>query len=292
MARALVFGITGQDGFYLTQILEREHIEVIGVSRNNEEFITGNLSDFTFVENLIKEIQPEYIFHLAANSVTHHNALFENYESISTGTLNILESVYRNNLNCKVFISGSAIQFKNEGGPINEETDFEASSAYSLARIQSVYTARYYRKLGLKVYVGYFFNHDSPLRNEHHINKKITNAINKIKSGISETVEIGDLDAEKEFNFAGDMMEAVWVLVNQDSVTEAVLGSGKSYPVKDWIKICAEITGVEDIFNYIKKNESYKSPYKKLVSDPTKIKSLGWKPKVNMKQLAELMLKN
>ena len=70
------------------------------------------------------------------------------------------------------------------------------------------------------------------------------------------------------------------------------MGSGKSYPVKDWIKICAEITGVEDIFNYIKKNESYKSPYNKLVSNPTKIKNLGWKPKVNMKQLAELMLKN
>ena len=175
----IVFGASGQDGYYLNELLQKQNINVIKVSRKIGDLI-GNIADYSFVESIIKEYQPKYIFHFAANSTTHHRALFENHESISTGTLNVLEAVRLHCPATKVFLSGSAMQFKNEGFPISEQTPFEASSPYSVARIQSVYAARYYRdKFGLKVYVGYFFNHDSPLRTEQHVNQKIASSKGK-----------------------------------------------------------------------------------------------------------------
>lgn len=176
--RALIFGINGQDGYYLNQLLIANNIEVIGVSNFIDKWIRGDVSIFEFVEELIIKHKPEYIFHFAANSTTHHSALFDNHNAISTGTLNILECVKNYSPRSKVFLSGSAMQFKNEGLPIDEKTPFAASSPYSVARIQSVYAGRYYRDtFGLQVYVGYFFNHDNPLRIERHVNQKIAAAV-------------------------------------------------------------------------------------------------------------------
>ena len=155
--KALIFGVTGQDGYYLSKLLTKNNYLVIGVSRKKGDWISGDVSDLKFVENIIKAEKPDIVFHLAANSTTRHDALFENHETISTGTLNILESVYKFHPKCKVFLSGSAMQFANNGSPIDEHTPFEASSPYAVARIQSTYAARYYRSKGLEVYMGYFF---------------------------------------------------------------------------------------------------------------------------------------
>lgn len=288
--KAVIFGITGQDGFYLSKLLQQQNIEVIGVSRENTQYITGDIADFSFVENIVKTELPDYIFHLAAHSVTAHDALFDNYHSISTGTLNILEAVYRHRKSCRVFISGSAIQFQNNGKPIDENTPFAVDNAYSLTRVQSVLSARYYRELGIKTYVGYFFNHDSPLRNEHHINKKITNFINEIRNGAQKTMEIGNWDVKKEFNFAGDMMQAIWLLINQDTHFEAVIGSGESYSIKEWIETCGKIADIKDIFSYFTQNNNYKAPYQILVSNPDLLRSLGWKPENDFYDLAEMMM--
>ena len=286
--KAIIFGANGQDGFYLSQLLQTHNIEVIKVSRSGE-LVIGDVANRQFVESIIQSHQPDYIFHLAANSTTRHNALFENHESISTGTINILEAVYRHSPKTKVFLSGSAMQFENKGLPIDENTPFAPLSPYAVSRIQSVYAGRYFRSLGLKIYVGYFFNHDSPLRKVQHINQKIALAVKKIALGSDAKVEIGDLTVEKEFNFAGDIVEAVWCLINQDDIFETVLGSGKAYSIENWLELCfAKID--RDWRDYVIINENFKSEYQILVSNPTLIKSLGWQPKLDIKDLAEMMM--
>lgn len=288
--KTIIFGINGQDGYYLTQLLTLKGVEVIGVSRSNSK-LSGDVADFNFVESIIKQHQPDYIFHFAANSTTRHDALFDNHGAISTGTLNILEATRLHSPQSKVFLSGSAMQFKNEGRPINEQTPFEASSAYSVARIQSVYAGRYYRNtFGLSVYVGYFFNHDSPLRPISHVNQKIVAAANSIAKGRTEKLELGNIEVRKEFNYAGDVVEAIWTLVNQNDVFEAVVGSGLAYSIQDWVKYCFEKIN-KNYEDYIVVKQDFIPEYKILVSDPQLIKSIGWEPTVNFYQLADMMMK-
>src|SRR4029079_12519546 len=114
---------------------------------------------------------------------------------------------------------------------ISETDPFEASSIYAVNRIHTVYAARYYRALGVKAYVGYFFNHDIPLRSERHINKKIIEAAKRIAAGSKEKLEIADVNVKKEFGFAGDIVKGIWSLVDQDTVPEAMIGTGKAYAI-------------------------------------------------------------
>jgi GDPmannose 4,6-dehydratase len=289
---ALIFGINGQDGYYLNEICKTNGITVIGVSRTNSKWYLGDVSDFNFVESLIKVNRPDYIFHLAANSTTRHDAIFENHESISTGTLNILEAAYRHSPHSRIFLSGSAMQFRNNNLAINESTEFHASSPYSVARIQSVYAGRYFReKHNLKVYVGYFFNHDSPLRNEHHVNQKIVRAAQRIANGSKEVLEIGNINVQKEFNFARDMMEAVWCLVNQNNEFELVLGSGKPYSIEYWLELCFEKLNL-NWQNHIQINENFVAEYDKLYCNPERLLKLGYSPSIDINALAEIMIKN
>ncbi|HRP54961.1 GDP-mannose 4,6-dehydratase [Agriterribacter sp.] len=287
--RALIFGSNGQDGFYLNLLLSNLGIEVINVSRTNAA-ICGSVSDYHFVQKLIKENIPDYIFHFAARSSTKHEFLFENHETIATGTINILESIKLFSPLTRVFISGSAMQFKNKNLPIDEATEFEASSPYSIARIHSVYAARYYIKaFRLKVYVGYFFNHDSPLRTEQHVNQKIVRAVQRIASGSTEKLILGDIEVQKEFNYAGDVVDAVWELVNQDMISEAVIGSGKAYTIKDWLELCFSLKKLQ-WQNYVVLQNHYIPEYRILLSNPGVIKGIGWEPKINFYQLANMMM--
>lgn len=287
---AIIFGINGQDGYYLKQLLISQNIEVIGVSRNNADFI-GNVADLSFVESLISKFKPEYVFHLAANSTTRYDVLFENHETISTGTINILDSVKKISPSTKVFLSGSALQFENLGHPISEDDPFEGSSPYSVSRIHSVFMGRYYReKFGLKVYVGYFFNHDSALRSEHHINQKIVQTAKRIAAGSNERLTIGSLEAKKEFNFSGDIVAAIWKLVNQEIVFEVVIGCGVAYRIKDWIKCCFEKV-LLNWEHHVDIDLNYTPEYDILVSNPKRILELGWKPEVDFTGLCNIMMK-
>ena len=286
--KAIIFGISGQDGYYLSSLLQREGIEVIGSSRT--QGAKGDIGDLFFVESLIKENKPDYIFHLAAESSTKHQHLFQNHNSISTGTINILESCRLHSPESRIFLAGSAMQFENNGSPISESTPFSASSPYALARIQSTYAGRYYRdSFGMKVYVGFLFNHDSHRRSEDHINQKIVRTIQKIKRGENIKLEIGNPDVRKEFNFAGDIVEAIWTLVNQEKISECIIGSGESFSIKDWIDECFSITGI-DQEGHVCSIENFSSEYKNLVSDPKIIKGIGWSPKINFKNLARKMM--
>lgn len=289
MKKALIFGANGQDGYYLSKLLQLNKIDVISISRTSG-LILGDVANFEFVENIIKNLQPSYVFHFAANSTTKHTALFENHNSISSGTLNILESVRKHAPNAKVFISGSAMQFKNDGLPINENTPFESSSAYSAERIYSVYLSRYYReKFHLNTYVGYLFNHDSPLRNENHINQKIVLSALGIANGCQDKLIIGDVDVKKEFNYAGDIVTAIWQLVSQNEISEMVIGSGVAYNIRNWIEYCFNKMGLKWEEHTIK-DEKFVTEYNILVSDPKLLMSTGWEPTKNIFQLAELMM--
>ena len=285
---AIIFGAGGQDGFYLTRLLQQQHIGVIAVSRS-AGFIHTDITDYAQVHELIQKNQPDYIFHLAANSTTRHEAIFENHAAISTGTLNILEAVKNSSAHTKVFISGSALQFTNDQQPIKETDAFEARDPYAVSRIQSVYAARYFRSLGIKTYVGYFFNHDSPLRSERHMCKKISEACKRIARGSEEKLLIGDIQAVKEWTFAGDTVKAVLTLVEQDVIFEANIGTGMGYSIEDWLNECAALTGI-NWTHHVETDLSFVPAYQRLIADPGLIFSLGWKPETSFSDLAKMMM--
>jgi GDPmannose 4,6-dehydratase len=284
----LLFGANGQDGFYLSELLIAKGYQVISVSRSGGN-VQADVADPVSTRELIRSYQPDYIFHLAANSTTRHDALFENHATISTGTLNILEAVRMHSPHSKVFISGSGLQFRNEDRPIKETDPFEARDAYSVSRIQSVYASRYYRSLGVRSYVGYFFNHDSPRRTSRHISKMIAQKVAEIGRGGDTVIEIGDMSVRKEWAFAGDIVQAVWTLVQQDDVFEATLGCGIAYSIEDYLKLCFDRIG-KDWNQYVTVKPGFKAEYKQLVADPSTIFSLGWKPETDFGQLVDMMM--
>lgn len=288
MPSVIIFGANCQDGYYLTEIYRKRGYEVLGISRTGV-LLQGDVGSFELVEELVRSRKPDMIFHVAATSTTRHDVLFENHKTIGTGALNILEAVYRWHPECKVFLTGSGLQFVNTGIPIHETDPFEASSAYSVERIHSVYAARYFRTLGVRVYVGYLFHHESPLRKSHHVSQNIIQAVKRIAVGSSEKLELGDISVEKEWAFAGDIAEGMTVLIGQESVFEAVLGTGKTYTIEDWLNICFASVG-DDWRHHVVFRDGFVSEYKRLVSNPETMHSLGWRSKVDIVELAELML--
>ncbi len=286
--KAIIFGANGQDGHYLSELCKLKTIEPIGVSRCGN-WVRGDVSNYKQVEQLIKEHKPTYIFHVAAKSTTRHDALFENHETISTGTLNILEAVRLHSPTAKIFITGSGVQFENKGAPISEVDKFDANSPYAVARIQSVYAARYYRSLGLRVYVGYLFHHESPLRKAHHVSKIVALAARRIADGGKEIIELGDISVKKEWTFAGDVAGGIFTLIDQDDVFEAVIGSGVAYTIENWLEQCFGMIG-KDWHDHVRIREGFTPEYKCLVSNPGTINSLGWFPAVGFQELTRMMI--
>ena len=288
MKKAIIFGANGQDGYYLNELLKLNNIDVTGISRSGD-WLYADISNYDQVAEIIKSKNPDYIFHLAANSTTRHEALFENHATISTGTLNILEAVKLFSPDTKVFLSGSGLQFKNNDQPIKETDAFEATSTYAVSRIQSVYAARYYRSIGIKAYFGYFFNHESPVRPERHMSKKIANAAQRIAAGSNEKLEIGDISVKKEWTYAGDVVKGILTLVQQEDIFEATIGSGLAYSIEEWLEQCFGLIQ-KDWRDFVTERNDFTPEYKILVSDPSTLFSLGWKPEVSFSLLAKKMV--
>jgi GDPmannose 4,6-dehydratase len=286
---ALIFGSSGQDGIYTAKLLRSQGYHVVGLSRSAGDMIM-DISDHKAVEELIKNYKPNYIFHYAAYSTTKHDVLYENHAIISGGTLNILESVRRYSLSTKVFITGSGVQFINTGESICENNTFEATSPYAAERIASVYLARYFRTLGVKAYVGYLFHHESPYRKPSHVSQRVAQAVHRIAKGADEILEIGSISVEKEWIFAGDVVQAIMTLMLQENVFESVIGTGKGYTIENWLDVCFGLENL-DWRKYTRVAESFVPEYKRLVSNPKTIFSLGWRPKTSFKQLAYMMVK-
>ncbi len=289
MPKALIFGINGQDGFYLRKLLETNSIEVTGVSRSEGDWQQGDVGNPDFVERLIKAKSPEYIFHLAANSAVRHDLLFEQHATIVNGALNILESVFQHSPQSRVFIAGSGLQFVNKGKPVSENDEFFAGNAYTLARIQAVYAARFYRTKGIKAYTGYLFHHDSPLRSAQHLNRRIVDTVKKIAAGSPASITIGDITVEKEFGFAGDIVEGIFQFIQQDSFFEACIGTGKAYTIERWLEICFSSIG-KRWQDHVQLQKDYIPDFKKLVSDISSMKKINWEAKTGIEELARMML--
>jgi len=203
--------------------------------------------------------------------------------------LNILESVRRCAPDCKVFITGSGLQFINTGAPIAETDPFDHNSSYVIARNYSVQAARYFRSLGVKTYVGYLFHHESPLRKPNHVSQKIAQAAIRIAGGSGESIQLGDISTSKEWTFAGDVAEAIMTLVNQDTVCEATIGSGESHTIQDWLDACFGLVNM-NWREHVSTIDGFTAEYPLLLSDPHTINSLGWKPRVSFNDLASLMM--
>jgi GDPmannose 4,6-dehydratase len=287
--RALIFGASGQDGHYLAQLLQADGVEPIKVSRAIDVGISADVGDRERVRALVADLQPAYVFHLAARSTTRHEALFDNHAAISTGTLNILESVRAHAPNARVFLTGSGVQFRNLGSPISERDPFEASSAYSVARIHSVHAGRYFRSLGIRVYVGYLFHHESPRRKLDHVSRIVASAAVRIAGGIDKKLQIGDVSVEKEWTFAGDVASAIWTLIRQDRVMEATIGSGLAYSIEHWLEACFARVDLR-WSDHVTLKPGFAPEYSRLVSDPSSILALGWRPRVSIDELAAMMV--
>jgi GDPmannose 4,6-dehydratase len=285
---ALIFGANGQDGYYLCECCRADGIDPIGVSRSGD-WLRGDVSDYSQVERLVKSYKPDFIFHLAATSNTRHDAWLENHQSISTGTLNIFESVKNHSPDSRVFITGSGVQFKNTGRPISENDTFFPNNPYSVARIHSVYATRYYRSLGLRAYVGYLFHHESPLRKSYHLSQSIACLARQVAEGRSQRLPLGDTSVMKEYTFAGDVARGILTLVRQQSVFEAAIGSGVDHSVEEWLNACFAVNN-HDWRPFVQFREDFSPEYKRLVSDPATIRALGWSPRVSFDELAQMMV--
>ena len=285
---AIIFGANGQTGHYLGELCRTSGLVPIGVSRTGAP-VRADVSRFDEVVALFREHSPSHVFHLAAASTTRHDALFENHATISTGTLNVLEAARLHCPGARIFVAGSGVQFVNRGAPISERDAFDATSPYAVARIHSAYAARYFRTLGLRVFVGYLFHHESPLRKAGHLSQLIALAARRIAAGSAEPLEIGDLGVEKEWTFAGDVARAIFALASQDRVFEATIGSGETHSVREWVERCFAHVGL-DWRQHVRAREGFVPEYRRLVSDPTTIRSLGWTPTVPLDELARMMM--
>ena len=285
---ALIFGANGQDGPYLVEALRARGIEAVGVSRSGP-WRRGDVAVRADVEAAVREVRPAYIFQLAASSTTRHEALHENHESISTGALNVLESARLHAPEARVFLAGSGLQFENAGAPIDETAPFEASSPYALARIHSVYAARYFRSRGLRTYVGYLFHHDSPRRGPRHVAQLVARAARRIGAGSDEVLELADTSVVKEWTFAGDVARAMVTLCAQDDINEAVIGSGEGHSIAEWVERCFAVVG-RTWRDHVRLTPGGRGEYPRLISRPARLRSLGWRPEVTFDQLAEMMV--
>jgi GDPmannose 4,6-dehydratase len=287
--KALIFGASGQDGYYLSEACHRRKIKVVGVARREGPWLQGDVASPELVEQCIRRYTPDLIFHLAATSTTRHEALYENHAAIGTGTLNILESVKRWSPQSKVFITGSGVQFINNGQPIRETDPFDHQSAYAAVRNYSVYLARYFRSIGIQAYVGYLFHHESPLRAEHHVCQHIAQAALNIAAGNDDILELGDISVKKEWSFAEDIAEGIMTLMSQNQVFEATIGSGSSYSIEDWLAECFKFIH-KDWRPHVREKKNFKSEYKILLSNPATINGLGWKTTTTLSELARIMM--
>ncbi len=286
--KILIFGANSQDGHYLTAAYRKRGDVVLGVSRSGD-WQRGSVDSFELVESLIRDNRPEIVIHIAAWSTTRHEALFENHATIGAGVMNVLEAVKRWTPKCKVFITGSGLQFINKGNPISEHDQFDHSSAYTAVRNYSVFLARYYRSMGINAYVGYLFHHESPLRKPHHVSQMIVQAVRNIASGSREVITLGDITVTKEWTFAGDVAEGIVTLLDQEDIFETVIGSGMAYSIENWLECCFTLIG-RDWHEHVLCHKEFVPEYETLVSDPSTMTSLGWKPKVGMTDLARMML--
>ena len=315
MKTALITGITGQDGSYLAEMLLKKGYNVVGVKRRtslistdridnifndpdlimNFDLVYGNMNDSGCLHRLLIEHQPDEIYNLAAQS--HVRVSFETPEEttefVAMGTLRLLEA-YKNICPKARFYQASSSEMfgDNPENPQSETTRLMPASPYACAKVYAHNLCRNYREsYGLHISSGILFNHESPRRGETFVTRKITRAAARIKMGLQDDLLLGNLDAKRDWGFAGDYVEAMWLMTQQETPDDYVVATGETHTVKEFLQVVFDYAGL-DVDKYVKIDERLFRPHEVplLLGDATKAKEkLGWEPKVNFEGLAKMM---
>ena len=330
--KALITGITGQDGSYLADLLLGKGYEVHGIVRRSSTFNTqridhlkkhkdygklvlhyGDLGDAASLDNIFMKVRPDEIYNLGAQSHVRISFDVPEYTSNITGlgTLRMLEAMRKHCPKAKFYQASSSEMFGNvPESPQTERTPFNAQSPYGIAKVFAHETSCRYRDAhGLFVCCGILFNHESPHRGENFITRKITNGIANIINGNRKELSVGNLDAKRDWGYAPEYCEAMWLMLQQKSPADFVIATGENHSVREFIQEAFGQAGVDIVWKGRGLNEkginkktgeiliTIKSKYfrpnevNNLLGDYSKAKKmLGWKPKINFKQLVKIML--
>jgi len=317
MKKALITGITGQDGSYLAELLLAKGYEVHGLVRRSSSFNTerlepiyqdphaanyrlrlvyGDLDDGSSLANVVKKIRPDEIYNLAAQS--HVRVSFDVPEytvsSVALGTLRLLEAVRELGTECRIYQASSSEMFGSAPPPQNEDTPFQPRSPYACAKVFAHQLCQNYRDAyRLFIACGILFNHESPRRGIPFVTRKITRAAARIKHGLDKKLFLGNLDARRDWGFAGDYVEAMWMMLQQDAPDDYVIATGESHSVRDCLDVAFGTLGL-DWKPYVELDARYLRPTEvdHLHGDASKARAkLGWTPKVTFRQLIEMMVR-
>ncbi|MEZ0387431.1 MAG: GDP-mannose 4,6-dehydratase [Verrucomicrobium sp.] len=319
MKKALITGITGQDGSYLAELLLAKGYEVHGIIRRASTFNTsridhiytdphfdqtrlflhyGDLTDSVALVKLLYDLKPDEIYNLGAQS--HVRVSFDIPESTGDidgqGTLRILEAIRETGLVEKVrFYQASSSEMfgKVQEVPQTEKTPFWPRSPYACAKVYAYWlTVNYRESYNLHSSNGILFNHESPRRGETFVTRKITRAATRIKLGLQDALYLGNMDAKRDWGFAKDYVEMMWMMLQQDNPDDYVVATNETHSVKEFVEetfSCLDL----DWQKYVKHDQRYERPaeVELLIGDPAKAKrQLGWEPKVKFKELVKIMV--
>jgi GDPmannose 4,6-dehydratase len=317
MKRALITGITGQDGSYLTEFLLEKGYEVHGLIRRSSSFNTdridhlykdfhdpearmylhyGDLSVSSHLIKLLTDIKPDEIYHLGAQSHVRVSFDMPEYTGDITGlgALRMLEAIRKTGIQTRFYQASSSEMFGAAPPPQNEMTPFEPQSPYSAAKVYAFHMARNYRKAyNIFSANGILFNHESPRRGETFVTRKITRAATRIKLGLQDKLFLGNLEAKRDWGFAGDFVESMWLILQQDKPDDFVIATGENHSVREFAETVFQKLNL-DYKEYVETDPRYFRPtdVDDLLGDSTKAqKVLGWKPNVTFDQLIDMMIK-
>jgi len=315
MKKALVTGITGQDGSYLVELLLKKDYEVLGILRRSSSFHTGridhlyedpherprlrliygDLTDGSNLSSIVNEVKPDEVYNLGAQS--HVRVSFDTpiytVDTDALGTLRLLEAIRGMEKPAKFYQASSSEMFgKAVETPQTENTPFYPRSPYGCAKVYSYWqTINYREAYGLFACNGILFNHESPRRGETFVTRKITRAATRIKLGLQDKLYLGNLDAKRDWGFAGDYVEMMWLMLQADKPDDYVIATGESHSVREFLE---EVFGYLDLDwqKYVEIDPRYFRPTEVdcLLGDAGKAKRvLGWEPKVEFVELAKMM---
>ncbi len=314
--KALITGITGQDGSYLAEFLLRRGYEVHGIMRRSSSFNTGrldhvyqdphvtarrlflhygDLTDGSGLAALIRRVEPQEIYNLGAQS--HVRVSFDSPEYTvdvaALGTVRLLEAIRDARIGCRFYQACSSEMFGNAPAPQNEETPFEPRSPYAAAKVLGYWIARNYREAyGMFACNGILFNHESPRRGGTFVTRKITRALARILQGKQDKLYLGNLDAQRDWGFAGEFVEAMWLMLQQDKPDDYVVATGETHSVRDLLDVGFGMVNL-DWHKYVEIDPRYYRPTEVdvLRGDASKAaRVLGWKSKTTFEQLIRMMV--
>ncbi len=307
---ALITGITGQDGSYLAELLLAKGYRVVGVVRRSSttpyeriahlvdrvELVSADLLDQTSLTDVVHDAQPHEIYNLAAQSFvqTSWNQPVLTGEFTALGVTRMLEAMRKAAPNARFYQASSSEQFgKVVETPQTESTPFYPRSPYGVAKVYGHWiTVNYRESFNLFAVSGILFNHESPRRGLEFVTRKISDGVARIKHGLSKELRLGNLDARRDWGFAGDYVDAMWRMLQQDQPDDYVISTGETYSVREFCEAAFGYAGL-DYREFVMQDERFFRPAEVdlLVGSPEKARrQLGWTPQVNFRQLVEMMV--